>query len=226
MSYKIHTIILDLPMRMGKVNCYLVEVDGGYLLIDTGNSARRKVLISAMPALGCTPGNLHLILLTHGDFDHCGNTAFLRDAFSAPIALHPEDASMVERGDMFANRRKPNLIFAMLLPLLSGFGKEERFAPDILLTDGQDLAEFGLEAQVISLPGHSRGSIGILTREGDLFCGDLFTNIDKPALNTLMDRPDDAVKSMERLQSMKVKNVFPGHGEAFAWERVDRYLPG
>ena len=226
MPYSIKTIILEMPLHMGRVNCYLVEGNHGYMLIDTGNSARRQVLSSALQALGCTPGSLRLVLLTHGDFDHTGNAAYLREKFSAPVGMHPEDARMVEQGDMFANRKKPNLVIKVLLPLFSGFGKSERFAADILFADDQDLEEFGLQARVLSLPGHSRGSIGVLTSEGDMLCGDLFVNIDKPALNTLLDNTTEAGESLRRLQELKIRTVYPGHGEPFAWALVDKYLPG
>jgi len=94
--------------------------------------------------------------------------------------MHPDDAGLVERGDMFSNRKKPNFLITAMIPLFTGFRKSDRFTPDILLEDGYDLSHYGLNAKVISLPGHSRGSIGILTKEGDLFCGDFFENIKGP----------------------------------------------
>jgi glyoxylase-like metal-dependent hydrolase (beta-lactamase superfamily II) len=48
----------------------------------------------------------------------------------------------------------------------------QKFKPDIFLRDGQDLGEYGFGAKIIHLPGHTKGSIGILTEEGDLFAGD------------------------------------------------------
>jgi len=43
----------------------------------------------------------------------------------------------------------------------------------MFLEEGQPLSDVGLDASVLHLPGHSKGSIGILTASGDLFCGDL-----------------------------------------------------
>ena len=59
--------------------------------------------------------------------------------------------------------------------------KSDRFQPDVCLEDGDDLREYGFDAQVLHLPGHSNGSIGVLTAGGDLFCGDLLRNWGKPA---------------------------------------------
>jgi len=125
---------------------------------------------------------------------------------------------------MFANRKKPNMIIKALLPVFSGFGKDQRFTPDILLRDGYDLSEYGFDAKIISLPGHSKGSIGILTSEGELFCGDLFENTKVPNLNSLMDDPVAAKISIEYLAGMKITVVFPGHGQPFEMETLKKII--
>jgi hydroxyacylglutathione hydrolase len=158
MAYKINIITLPMPLRMGTVNSYLLETSTGHLLIDTGGSTARKELLAELENSGCTPGSLKLVMLTHGDFDHIGNAAYLRTAFGTRIAMHPDDSGMAERGDMFLNRKKPNIIIKALLPAFSGFRRSERFTPDILVLDGYDISEYGLDAKVISLPGHSKGS--------------------------------------------------------------------
>jgi hydroxyacylglutathione hydrolase len=219
MPQEIAIIRLALPYRMGSVNCYLVQVDSGYVLIDTGGSNKRTELENELIRSGCEPGHLKLILLTHGDFDHTGNAAYLRQTFGAKIAMHQDDAAMAERGDMFSNRKsaKPVLrMMAPLVPILFGFGKSKRFQPDFCLGDGDGLSEYGFDAQVLSIPGHSKGSIGILTASGDLFCGDLLENSGRPALGSIMDDLAAAKASVERLASLQVRTVYPGHGKPFA----------
>ena len=213
---RIITINLSMPFKMGFVNCYLLESDTGYLLIDTGGSNKRVELEQALEKEGCKPGNLKLIVLTHGDFDHTGNAAYLRCKYGAQIAMHRDDSAMVERGDMFVNRRQPNILIRKMLPAFSGFSKEERFKPDIPIDDGYELSRHGFEAKVLSLPGHSRGSIGILFSDGNLFCGDLFENLKKPALISMMDDLTAANASLEKLKRIKISTVYPGHGEPFA----------
>jgi glyoxylase-like metal-dependent hydrolase (beta-lactamase superfamily II) len=109
-------------------------------------------------------------------------------------------------------------------PLFTGSGNRT-FYTDLLLEDGTDLSMHGLDARVLSLPGHSKGSIGILTAEGDLFCGDLFENMKKPVLNSLMDDLDAAKISLAVLESYKIRFVYPGHGEPFAMEQLAKELP-
>lgn len=225
MSNEIITLRLPMPFHLGLVNCYLIKTEGGFFLIDTGGSNNRQALLGALRNAGCQPGLLKLILLTHGDFDHTGNAASLRQVFGAQIAMHAADAGMLARGDMFEGRKKPNAVIRALIPLFARFGKAERCAPDVLLRDGDDLSGYGLDARVISIPGHSKGSIGILTRGGDLFCGDLLENLKQPALGSIMDDPATARVSNERLGSLEINTVHPGHGRSFEYER-NYFTPG
>ena len=86
--------------------------------------------------------------------------------------------------------------------------------------EGYDLSEYGLDAKVLHLPGHSKGSIGILTADGDLFCGDLFENRDKPVLSSIMDDLAAAKASVEKLKGLEVGTVYPGHGKPFSMEEL------
>jgi glyoxylase-like metal-dependent hydrolase (beta-lactamase superfamily II) len=215
---KIHTIRLAMPFRLGSVNCYLIQTDRGHILIDTGSSNRRADLENELLA---QVGNLQLVIVTHGDFDHTGNGAFLRQKHGAKITMHHDDSDMAEHGNMFLNRKSGNFLTKMmapLIPILFGFGKSQRFKPDLYVEDGSDLSEYGFDAQVLHLPGHSQGSIGILTNDGDLFCGDLFENTKKPALNSIMDDLAAAQASFEKLQSFEINTVYPGHGKPFPME--------
>ena len=225
MPRDISILSLPLPLGMGRVNCYLIQTSAGQFLIDTGGSNARKELHRELESAGCMPGSLKLVILTHGDFDHIGNAAYIRSVFGANIAMHRDDSGMAERGDMFVNRKKPNILMRALLPIFTGFGKSERFTPDILLDDGYDLSHHGLEAKVISVPGHSKGSIGILTSNGELFCGDLFENTKGPALNSPIDDPVAANASVANLEGSKIRTVYPGHGQPFGMELLAKDMP-
>jgi len=128
-----------------------------------------------------------LIVLTHGGFDHIGNAVFLREKFGTKIAMHKDDSGMAEHGDMFWNRKTRKTLIKIIALILFRFGKSDRFEPDLFIDDGYAFSEYGFSATVLTLPEHSKGSIGILTAEGNLICGDLFYNIDKPALNSILD---------------------------------------
>jgi hydroxyacylglutathione hydrolase len=211
------------------VNCYLLTAGDGFMLIDTGLAAKRAKLKAELARAGCTFGKLKLILLTHGDVDHAGNTAYLCEKFGAKIAMHPADVGMVEKGDMSCGRKpKPDraslagrfiLVMGPLMERMRRGHAEDRFTPDLPADEGFDLEPYGLDAQVLHLPGHSQGSIGVLTAGGDLFCGDLLYNWRKPSTPIV----DDAAAfdaSIAKLRALPVVTVYPGHGKAFAWSKV------
>ena len=212
MSTKIRVITQKYMMS---VNCYLVKTPSGYILIDTGLPKKRSDLVRELETAGCKPGDLDLILITHGHLDHNGNTAYLRERYDVKIAMHSGDSVMAESGDMFVGMKGITVaIIRLLLPLV-GMSRYDSFRPDIDLEDGQDLSEYGFDASVVHFPGHSKGSIGVLTAVGDLFCGDLLTNTGRPAESTLIDDPAAYEASVERLRACEIQTVYPGHGKPF-----------
>ena len=218
MTQQITPIRLPLPFNITTVNSYLVRTDNDFFLIDTGMTNARRQLDTALEHLCCHPGDLKLILLTHGDFDHTGNAAYLGAKFKTNIAMHQRDAGMLEYGDMFWNRKVKSSLLKILLPLIIRFGEKEKYIPDVILSDGDSLAGYGLDAQVLNTPGHSSGSICVLTASGDLFCGDLLTSSKgKPMLNPMMYDTEGGTSSFERLKTLPIQTVYPGHGQPFPW---------
>jgi hydroxyacylglutathione hydrolase len=216
MTPEIKTIRLPLPFTMGSVNCYLIKTDSGCILIDTGcaNSCRK---LERELSVGCAD-NLRLIILTHGDFDHSGNAAYLRQKFGAKIAMHREDSGMVERGNIMEGRERGPFLAKILASFVLRFGRSARFKPNFYLEDGDDLAKYGLEAKVIHIPGHSRGSIAVLMADGQLFSGDLLVKKNRPVRNSLIDDPAAADASIAKLKKLKIKTIYPGHGRPFPVE--------
>ena len=207
---------LALGRRAFSVNCYLIRTDLGFVLVDTGMRRQRAKLVERLRAQGCEPGSLELILITHGDFDHIGSAAHLRGEYRAPIAMHQGDVQMGAGGDMFSGRRRPNRLVRAILSLVLRFPEEDRFEPDMLLDESSDLAEYGLAgADVLLLRGHSAGSIALLLADGSLLCGDVLENRRTPRLGSIMDDLPTAEASVERLKTMKVGTVYPGHGSPF-----------
>ncbi|MEL7670920.1 MBL fold metallo-hydrolase [Methanobacterium sp.] len=165
--------------------------------------------------MGCKLGDIKLILITHGDSDHTGNAAYLRKKHTAKISMHKNDLEMVEKGDMSYNR-KVNFITRIVfsLPFIK-LSKSDRFIPDSYVEDGQDLSDYGFDAEVIHILGHSEGSIGILTEDGNLFCGDLLENTKKPVINSIMGDMVAVNDSFEKLRKLNINTVYPCHGKTF-----------
>ena len=223
----------DVTITLGKrTNCYLLEGDKGFVIVDTGFPFQRRALQEALKDAGCQVGQLSLVILTHGDIDHSGNAAYLRTTYGAPIAMHPGDTAMCLTDGETRERNTelpddfPKVLFLWFIrDLLLYFGRKilrriefEPFRPDVLLEDGQDLGPFGVNAIAYHTPGHSKGSVSILTPGGDLYCGDHFLH----AWGHVVSTPDDPsyASTNKKLGRLSVRRVYPGHGAAFSAERA------
>jgi glyoxylase-like metal-dependent hydrolase (beta-lactamase superfamily II) len=220
---------------LNSVNCYLGKSEEGFVLFDTGGpitidksyTNRRSELEEQLEKAGCEPGNLLAIVITHGDNDHVANAAYLREKYKTVIAMHRADADLVEDltlDKMMASFRYRSLILKLVFFFLRKTIREisarslknfTKFSPDILLNDGDSLSQYGFDAEVIHLPGHTAGSIAVLTKEGELICGDTFANMKKPApASNAMDFKL-LKNSIEKLKPRNITMVYPGHGEPF-----------
>lgn len=222
-------------LDLGGVNAYLGKQNGNFILFDTGGhmtmdkefDGRRNRLKRELDNAGCTPETLKLVVLTHGDCDHAGNADYIRKTYQAKIAMHPNDRELVERptGDLMmqsfqysspilnlvAKLMKKKIVL-MNEKVLKNF---DTVTPDILLEDESDLSAFGFDAKIRHLPGHTEGSIGIFTSDGDLIAGDIFVNMKKPgaALNAVDF--DKLHQSIQKIKSLDIRTIYPGHGEPF-----------
>ncbi len=124
------------------------------------------------------------ILITHDHFDHVGGLSRLKSALNVPVAAHPAD------GDG--------------LPLPA----------DILLHDGEVLSFGARELTVLHTPGHTLGSICLLTGNY-LIAGDTLF----PGGPGKTQSPADFRQIIESI-TQKIftlpdnTHVYPGHGEA------------
>lgn len=209
-----------IPLRVS--NAYLVRGDQGFVLIDTGFRFDRSRLERELADAGCRPGDLRLILITHADADHSGNAAHLRETYGAEIATHRLEAPGVQHGDMFLCRGLPSLRSRLVKPLMALFRlrKRDRFTPDLYLDDGDRLDAYGLDATVLHVPGHTVGSIAVLTADRAFFSGDLLEDRRRPSVATFVDDADALRASYDRVQGLGIRMVFPGHGRPFALEEI------
>jgi glyoxylase-like metal-dependent hydrolase (beta-lactamase superfamily II) len=139
--------------------------------------------------------------------------------------MHPGDAHLVENG-VESNKECRSLFIKIILGLAALSHRDvsmadfQRFKPDILVEEGTDLSEYGFDAQVLHLPGHTEGSIGVLTADGDLFAGDTLMNAKKSfTLSGWAENHDALRSSVERLITLRIRTVYPGHLKPFPMEQ-------
>jgi hydroxyacylglutathione hydrolase len=214
-----------IPVRV--TNCYLLLGTAGVALIDPGPPGSAPAIIDKMAGLGIGPEQVRLILVTHGHLDHYGGVPAIKAWSGAPVAAHP-----IAPG--FSQNRRNALppaqtlqgsamrwVYLLLSPLA-------RFAPlqaDLLLDEGAVLSPYGLDAQLITVPGHAPGSLAIVTGEGDILLGDLFVNYVVPSQPIYLSDRQAWQQSCERVRALKPRTVYVGHGDPFAGDKLDQIYP-
>jgi len=208
---------------LGAFNCYLVLAREGFVLVETGRPEKRAMLDAALERAGCRPGDLRLIMITHGDCDHAGNAAYLRDKFGARIAMHRDDVARAGLGDWrMGFEPKPDRmswIFKEVSRRIS-VGDFEMFEPDIYLEDGQSLSEYGFAATILRLPGRVGGSLGILASEGEPARGARVNGTGGPNSHLFVGDMGEAKADFDRLLSLGVQMVYPAYGRPLHLERL------
>ena len=193
------------------------------LLVDSGMgvvSLRQQVrLLSGRPILA---------VASHTHFDHIGT----HHEF-AERAVHPAEAAIMAAptrratyADVYVTDDAIGDMFTMLPP--GDYHSAAYQVPPApatrLLVDGDTVDLGDRRFDVVHLPGHSPGGIGLWeAATGILFSGD--TIYDGPLIDNVVD---DYIRSMERLRTLPVRVVHGGHFPSFGRDRylelIDRYL--
>ncbi len=217
------------------VNCYLVKSKNNFVLFDTGGpmlmdkhfNCRQELLVKELEKVGCKSGNLKLIVLTHGDIDHVFNAAYIQKKYNTKIALHPSDLSSVETisvQSILVNFQFRSFMLKLISKVMKSHAQKwslktiarfEKFTPDIMIDKNLDLLDYGIEATILHIPGHTDGSIGILFKNGSFICGDTFINMAKPSIAIQANNFKMLDKSIANIKNYGITTILPGHGKPF-----------
>ena len=193
----------------GTDNCYIVADGKTAILIDTASKPGLDMVIAE-----CDKYDLKLIVLTHVHFDHAENAAELSKRYNVPVAISKMDEELFESYD-----KQPLRPYGLVGFLVLGLSlkvlrntKVERPENLIFVEDGDDLSEYGINAKIFGLPGHTLGSIGVDVEEKHLFVGDELDNWIRPGVGHLYYDFDAIKESAERVRNLGERTIYYGHG--------------
>jgi len=208
------------------VAVYLVEDDQGITVIDAGLAGHWNDLVGELKAMGRGLDDIRALILTHGDSDHVGFAERLRREHHVPVYVHEADAARA-RGEVSTKpdwgKMRLGAMLQFLGYMIAKGGLSTKYLSSVTtVTDGQVLDAPG-SPRIISLPGHSPGSIAVHVPSVDaVFVGDglttrnVLTGVRGPQPAPFTDEPALAIESLERLRATGARWVLPGHGEPWS----------
>ena len=175
--------------------------DDGIVLVDTGSRGSLGLISAGLKALDSSLEKVGLVVLTHHHPDHAGGLAKVVESTSAKVAVHAQEAGIINGEMPIPSPHRHALVASLTRPFLRLlYG-----APvpvDYLLEDEESLP--GVEGvRAIHTPGHTSGSICLyLASQRVLIVGDTlryrFGRLHPPSQSVTQD-PTQAMKSLKKL---------------------------
>lgn len=175
-------------------NVYLIN---GCVVVDVGMDAASTI---AQIGKYADPHDIKLIVLTHNHYDHIGAVVEVASACNARIAIHMDDAKVLN--DDYATAAA---MFASKTPY---------FVPDVIYENGETVQAGGDTLKVIHTPGHTKGCICLYDGVSkSLFSGDtVFPSGSFGRYDLSGGDGRQLIESLKLLAGLDVSIMYPGHG--------------
>ena len=201
---------------------YLIETSESLFLVDAGFIGHGRTILRKIRAIGRSPEELRLTVITHGHLDHFGGVAEVVAASPTRVAAHPAHADVVAFGDGIVSPglkpwgRAYEQLAQRVLPRMRIPGA----GPVLAVGDGQSLREFGLPGRAIHTPGHSEGCLSVLLDDGTALTGDLVQGkrlpTMAPELPTMAVDPQRSFESWRKMIDAGARTFLPAHSRPFS----------
>ncbi len=202
--------------RLLYFNIYVIKGKNGDILIDTGFIHMKRRLKKWLDKF-----NIKLIILTHVHVDHSWNASYLKKLYNCEIAIGKLDKNNIDNRNI---KTKPlSKKYKLWTKIMSSGMKlfvPKKYQVDRLLTDNQEINEYGIKLKIINLPGHTNGSIGIKYKDY-LFVGDALVNRGKKVSVAYQNQNnEDAYTSVNKILKENPKIIFVGHDKEITKEKL------
>ena len=162
----------------GRSNVFLVSNNGINILVDTSTGRYWEKLDKKLQEFHRQKPDL--LILTHSHFDHAANAYKIKEKYGAKVIIHESEAEYLKTGtNPIPDGTNPFTRFIIRLFAKKYLSKKNYLPcePDLVIGDFFDLKAFGLNANILHTPGHSRGSVSIVVDNEIALVGDTLFGI-------------------------------------------------
>ena len=197
-------------------NAYILKGDRAAAIIDAGLPGHEKRIFAALEANGIARDQVKLLILTHGHGDHYGSLKALKDTLHVPVMAGWPDAGYVEKGE--SAPVVPINLAGRMIKLFTG-AKVSPCKVDVIVKEDVDLSAYGIDARVLTMPGHTMGSLAVLASDGGCAVGDnlaalVFKN--RPEMPPFAESAELIGSGLKKVLDSGATYIYPGHGNR--WE--------
>ena len=168
-----------LSFKLGFTNNFLIKLQKGYLLIDTGYSNKYNKFLKELTKANIALKEISYLVLTHHHDDHSGFAKKILLKTQATLIVHKNALFFLNLGIHDKRGKHWNWAIDKFLTPLSKIQKHT-YPPikirknDIILQydNSKILSEIGMEGKIITTPGHSSDSISLVFADGKAIIGD------------------------------------------------------
>jgi len=129
------------------VNAYVIQTNGGLILVDTLFGQFGDYTAKAMQELGLNPKDVKYILITHGHDDHYGGLKGMQKLTGAKVLMAEADWKLMEDT---INKEGEAAIATKLIPR------------DMIVKDGDTLTLGSTTVKLYLTPGHTPGTTSLV----------------------------------------------------------------
>ena len=199
-------------------NLYVIKGKNGDILIDTGFIGIKRPLKRWLNQF-----NIKLVILTHAHVDHTWNAAYIKKLYNCKIAIGKNDIENIDNRNI---KSVPSNNKHKSWTKLMNYGMRKcipnHYDIDLKLNNNQIIKKYGLQLKIISLPGHTNGSIGIIYKDY-LFARDALVNRKKhPQIAYQNQDNREALNSYYKITELSPKIIFIGHDKKITIDNLNK----
>jgi N-acyl homoserine lactone hydrolase len=183
---------------VGASTVALLRADGRLIMFDTGPYAYRPLLLGRLKRLGLTPADIDTVVLSHLHWDTATNADLFR---KAEIVVHERELAYAEQPAADDWATPPYMARALKKLRLKPVARESELAPGL---------------NILELPGHTAGSIGLLIGNELLAGGAVGCARDAARGRAELAVADGAQANASLAKALKAAEVvYPGNDRPF-----------